>query len=40
MSAICVEKKGMPRTNALVPSMGSTSQTLSAPIACWPVSSP
>ena len=39
-SAICVEKNGVSRTNDLVPSIGSTSQMFSAPMACWPVSSP
>ena len=40
ISAICVENIGYSRTNALVPSMGSTIQMHSAPIALWPVSSP
>ena len=40
MSAICVEKKGLSRTNDFVPSIGSTSQMLSACMACCPVSSP
>jgi len=40
MSAICVEKNGVSRTNDLVPSIGSTSQMLSDPMACRPVSSP
>ena len=40
MSAICVEKNGHSRTKDLVPSMGSTSQTLSAFMSDLPVSSP
>jgi len=35
-----VEKKGHSRTKDLVPSIGSTSQTLSAPAEWLPVSSP
>ena len=40
ISAICVEKNGHSRTNDLVPSIGSTSQTLSAFMSDLPVSSP
>jgi len=40
ISAIWVENMGYSRTKALVPSMGSTSQTLSACVSRLPVSSP
>ena len=40
MSAICVEKNGYSRTNAFVPSIGSTSHRYSASSALCPVSSP